>query len=250
MRKIVYLALVLPMIIFSCKKTPEAFFHTDNADPEVGQEVFFINDSKDGDRFEWDFGDGTVLSNEENPVHIYTGTGSYEVSLIVYAKNGISDEAVITINVMIPTLLEVEVVEYYDEYAVANASIVIYPTLTDWDNERNSVSEAITDADGFAVFSHLDPFVFYVDVWETDHDNYSLRDEDVAFIRTPEITPHKINRFLAYVDFVDHAKGERSREKSMVIRKIVRKADDKNTISAGSGTDDWQELYKRSIKLK
>jgi hypothetical protein len=152
---------------------------------------------------------------------------------------------------MIPTLLEVEVVEYYDEYAVSNASIVLYPTLTDWDNERNSVAEAITDADGFAVFSHLDPFVYYVDVWETDHDNYILRDEDYeTFIRTSEIIPHKINRFLAYVDFVDHSKGERSREKSLVIKKIVRKPGDKTTISAGSGTDDWQELYKRSIKLK
>jgi hypothetical protein len=249
MKKIVFLALVLPMIIFSCKKTPEAFFHTDNADPEVGQEVFFINDSKDGDRFEWDFGDG-FISEEENPVHIFTGTGSYQVSLIVYSKSGDSDEAVMTINVMIPTLLEVEVVEYFDEYVVPNASIVLYPTLPDLDAERNSVAEAITDADGFAVFSHLDPFVYYADVWETDHDNYTLRDEDVAFIRTPEIIPHKINRFLAYVDFVDHSKGEKSRERSFVIRKIVRKAEDKNAISSGSGISDWQELYKRSIKLK
>ena len=60
---------------------------------------------------------------------------------------------------------------------------------------------------GIAVFAGLEPFVHYVDVWEQNHDNYALRAEDVGFIRTPEIIPHQINRFTAYVDYVQHTKG-------------------------------------------
>ena len=58
------------------------------------------------------------------------------------------------------------------------------------------------------LFSGLDNFVHYVDVWEKRHNNYALRDEDVGFIRTPEIMPNRINRFIAYVDFVEGTKGE------------------------------------------
>lgn len=249
MKKLFYPALIIPFLVFSCKPSPEAYFHTDISQPEVGQAVAFINESKDADHFEWDFGDGYV-STDENPVHVFTGTGTYEVSLKAFSKRDLADEAFMTLKVMIPTLLEVEVLEYYDEYPVANASILLYSSITDWDAaiESKALAEATTDADGFAVFSHLDHFVHYVDVWEKNHNNYLLRDEDINFIRTPEIIPHKINRFLAYVDYVESSKGVREKG-SYIIRKIERKAVDK--ISAmGSDTDNWQELYAKSIKLK
>ncbi|MFH1051814.1 MAG: PKD domain-containing protein [bacterium] len=41
------------------------------------------------DSFFWDFGDGTI-SSEESPIHVYTSTGLFEVKLIV-AKNGKND---------------------------------------------------------------------------------------------------------------------------------------------------------------
>lgn len=249
MKKIFYLALIITLVILSCEKTPEALFHTENAEPEVGQEVFFINDSRDADEFDWDFGDG-YGSSDENPVHIFTGTGAYTVTLTAFSKNGDEDQAVMTIDVMIPTLLEVEVLEYFEKYPVANASVILYATLTDWNNEASMVSEAIADDDGFAVFSHLEPFVYYADVWEETHNNYTLADEDVGFIRTPEIMPHKINRFIAYVDKVQPAKGFARRDAAYVIRKIERKASEVNQVSAGSGTNDWKELYARSVKLK
>ena len=34
-----------------------------------------------------------------------------------------------------------------------------------------------------------------------------LAAEDVNFIRTPEVLAHRITRFIAYVDIVDHSKG-------------------------------------------
>jgi PKD repeat protein len=249
MKKLIYLTLILPLALFSCESIPEAFFHTDNAEPEVGEEVFFINDSNNGSTFEWDFGDG-YISNEENPGHIYTGTGTYEVLLTVKSKKGLTDEAVMTIKVMIPTLLEIEVLEYYDEYPVADASVILYSSITDWDSEKNSVSEGFTDDDGIVVFSNLEPFVYYADIWEATHDNYALRDLNVNYIRTPEILPHKINRFYAYVDKVVRSKGDGRRGNSYVIKKLERRITDKTEPLAYPGTDDWQSVYNKRVVKK
>ncbi len=243
MKQITYIFLSLTLILFSCHKSPESLFSVDNTQPEVGQTVFFNNNSHNGDRFDWDFGDG-YISTDRNPTHEFTATGSYEVTLTV-SSGGSTDKSSLTIDVLVPTLLEVEVREWTetgDGPVVPDASIILYPTLTDWDNQTNSVNEAFTDADGIAVFSNLDPFVYYVDVFETTHDNYQLASEDVGFIRTPEVLPNKITGFVAYVDVVNHAAGI-SRNREMVVKKTGRKAVDKNLIPGFSGS--WQDLLKR-----
>lgn len=221
MKKIIFLSLIMPLFLFSCELVPEASFYVDKVTPDVGQEVFFTNDSYNGERYEWDFGDNT-FSEEVNPVHIYTGTGSYQVQLTAYSKTGLSDKAYQTIEVQIPTLLEVEVLEYYEEYPVANASIILYPTLADWDNETNSIDEAVTDVNGIAVFSGLGSFVYYLDIWEEHHNNYAIRDFNTNLIRTDQIKLHQINRFIAYVDYIP-TKGTGKRDRTMVIKKIERK---------------------------
>lgn len=43
--------------------------------------VNFTNNSVNATTFEWDFGDGSPVSNEENPSHTYTAEGAYIVSL-------------------------------------------------------------------------------------------------------------------------------------------------------------------------
>jgi hypothetical protein len=247
MKNIFYLFVILPLILISCKSTPEAHFFIDRDQPEVGQDIHFTNDSHNAKRFEWDFGDG-YISNDENPTHYYNASGSYEVELTAISKSGLSDKAYLTIDVMIPTLLEIEVVEWYQEYDVPGASVRLYPTLPDWQDETNLEAEGFTDDNGFVVFSHLGPFVYYVDVWEQNHDNWTLASEDVGFIRTPEIMPHRINRFIAWVDVADHGKGSGVRDRSLVIKKLERVPADK--IKSIPETEDWQELYDRSIKLK
>jgi PKD repeat protein len=255
MKKTFFLSLVMTFTLFSCHKNidqaPVAHFFTDITDPEVGQEVLFTDDSRNVAEYEWDFGDG-FISNDPNPAHVYTGTGTFDVVLTVYSKSGLTDQASITINVMIPTLLEIEVLEYFQEYFVPGASVWLYPTLADWEDglREKAEAEGFTDNDGVVVFSHLGPYVYYVDVWETNHDNYTLKQENVSYIRTDEIVPHKINRFTAWVDVADHGKGTAFRDRSVIIKKIERKADDKTRPTPLSDTEGWQELYNRSIKLK
>jgi hypothetical protein len=222
MKRILYLTVILPILLISCEITPDALFSVDKPEPEVGQEVFFTNHSYNAERFEWDFGDGT-FSKESNPVHIYTGTGSYQVEMKAISESGFSAKAYQTIDVRIPTLLEIEVLEFYDKYPVENASVLLYGTLADWDNERNSITEGFTDANGFVVFSGLGKYVYFADIWEAHHNNYTLRNENISFIRTSEIIPHQINRFIAYVDYVPGTKGDTIRDRKMLIKRIVRK---------------------------
>ena len=247
MKRITYLFLALPIFIFSCESSPQASFSTDTIEPSVGQEVFFHNESHNSLDYDWDFGDG-YISNEVNPVHIYNVTGTYDVVLTAVSKNGIEDKATLSLTVMIPTLLEVEVKEYYDLYTVPDASVILYPSLSDWDAQKNMVVEGFTDSYGIVVFAGLKNIVYFVDVWEQNHDNYALKAEDVGFIRTSVILPHKINRFTAWVDFVKHTKGSANGTREIVIRKLERKAADKSQPEASSGTENWQELYKRAIK--
>lgn len=251
MKRLTYLLLSLTLILFSCHKTtppnpPTASFSVDLTDPEVGQTVFFTNNSENGDQYEWDFGDGTGTS-DMNPTHSYTATGAYDVKLTVTSRNGATDNTGLTLNVMVPTLLEIEVDEYYaPNTPVANASVILYPTLADWHAQTNKVQEAFTDADGIAVFANLDPFVYYVDVYEATHDNYQLAAEDAGFITTPQVITHKITGFVAYVDIVTHTSGV-TRNREMTVKKIGRKASDKNLIPGFTGS--WQDLLNRhSVK--
>jgi len=248
MKKAIYLTIILPFILYGCETFPRAFFSADPGDPSVGEQVWFTNQSDNISSCKWDFGDG-YTSEEFNPVHVFTASGSYEVRLKVWNGNGTSDEASLTIDVLIPTLLEIEVLEYYQDYPVRNASVILYPSLNDWDHETSLIDEGYTDEEGKVVFADLPRSVYYVDVWEATHDNYTLRNEDVGFIETPEIIPHRINRFIAYVDYVDHGKGAARRENAMVIKKLVRKSSDKVQPVASNDTADWKALYdKREIK--
>ncbi|MBI4645173.1 MAG: PKD domain-containing protein [Bacteroidia bacterium] len=55
--------------------------------------VHFINQSNDAASYLWNFGDGTT-STEINPVHIYSDTGNYSVTLVAYGVNPGTDTLV------------------------------------------------------------------------------------------------------------------------------------------------------------
>lgn len=249
MKRNIYWFIITPIFLLSCQKTPEAFFHIDSSDPEVGEKILFMNDSHNAVKFDWDFGDGTT-TNERSPSHIYTGTGSYDVVMMAISKKGLEARVTMIIDVKIPTLLEIEVREYYQQYAVANATVTLYSTLPDWDAQTGAISQGVTDADGITVFSNLDPFVYYVDVWEQNYDNYTLKNESVDYIRTPEILPHKINRFVAWVDSVPHTKRAGIGARSLIVRKLERKPADRIQQTTDLGTEGWQKVYDRRVVKK
>ena len=59
--------------------------------------------------------------------------------------NGLEDKASQTIEIYIPTLLEIEVVEYDTYISVPDASVYIYSSITDWEDQTNLETEGYTD---------------------------------------------------------------------------------------------------------
>ncbi len=78
-------SVVIPPIF----KNPVAAFRADPSAPiklSYPITIRFFNESTDGDTYLWDFGDSTT-SSEVNPVHTYTRTGNFDVTLTVFKSN-------------------------------------------------------------------------------------------------------------------------------------------------------------------
>ncbi len=222
MKKYIFLIVAVPLILASCDRYPIADFFVSRNIIDVGETVFFTNNSIDADHFEWDFGDGTRAYGFDAS-HIYTYDGIFTVTLFAYSGNRMVDKAVANIEVLFPTSLEVTVLEYFDEYAVVDASVILYNNLDDWYDEYNPLVEGFTNQYGVTTFSNLQPQRYYVDVWETYHNNYILADEDIGFIETHVLVPNDMNYFIAYVDYVEpELKSEAKRDKRLKIIKLEK----------------------------
>lgn len=91
----------LSALIEQVQESPSVSF---SATPTTGQRplsVSFTNLSIGGDTFAWDFGDTNTSSNE-NPTHIYTDVGTFDVNLVATneaGSSGITREDYITVTV-------------------------------------------------------------------------------------------------------------------------------------------------------
>ncbi len=201
MKKIAVLLPALVLLLASCEQEPYADFIASSGTVEVYESVYFTNTSSDYvDYFEWDFGDGT-WSDAINPVHSYEESGTYEVTLSAFRNNHVVDRTSVIVQVL-TTSLRVIVEEYYDHYRVAGASVILYPTLDDWDFQTNAVIEGFTDNNGIVTFDNLNPAIYYLDVWQSSHNNYQLAEEDIGWMMTDQLYRNEMNEFVAYVDYI------------------------------------------------
>ncbi len=84
----------------ACQVEPVASFTASKIAVEINETITFTNTSKDGDSYEWDFGDGSTKSTENSPSYSYSSPGSYTVTLTVFSKNGKkSDKSTVMITV-------------------------------------------------------------------------------------------------------------------------------------------------------
>jgi PKD repeat protein len=183
----------------------------------IGEEVEFYNTSEHAVTYSWDFGDG-YTSDLESPVYSYDAPGTYHVTLTTYGSGVEHDSYTKTIEVVegINSTVRITVLEYYDEYPVEGASVLLFETVSDWENQVNSSEELFTTALGKCVFEGLNYQRYYVDAWEKNHDNYLLAEEDIGFIETQDLEPGYIHDFIAYVDYY-------SPDKKMVMTRIGKK---------------------------
>ena len=54
----------------------------------VGDLVQFVNTTSGATSYEWDFGDGSPTSNLPAPAHIYTFSGSFDITLTAWDQSG------------------------------------------------------------------------------------------------------------------------------------------------------------------
>ncbi|MDF0716736.1 PKD domain-containing protein, partial [Muricauda sp. 334s03] len=85
---------------------PSALVQADQVEGDAPLEVQFTGSNSFDDvgisSYQWDFGDGSAVSNEADPVHIYANVGSYNAVLTVTDADGQSDTDTVTINVTGP----------------------------------------------------------------------------------------------------------------------------------------------------
>jgi PKD repeat protein len=105
---------------------PVADFDTDTSN---GLNIQFVDTSKNANKTDWDFGDGTN-STDFSPVHTYSTAGTYTVNLTVSNANG-TDSKTATINVSeLPVSIS----------PVANFSINVPLTVRFTDSSENATS--------------------------------------------------------------------------------------------------------------
>ena len=88
------------VIIHSKILKPDANF-TFVVDESNSKRVTFTNSSTMATDYQWNFGDGSAVSNDNAPSHIYSSAGVYSVSLTAMGITGDEDISVINIDVTI-----------------------------------------------------------------------------------------------------------------------------------------------------
>ena len=206
----------------------------------TGEQVEFFNTSVDGVSYLWEFGDG-YTAELESPVYSYDEPGTYDVTLNAYGYGSEQDSYTKTIHVVegVNSALRITVLEYYDEYSVEGASVLVFESVDDWETETNPSEEVFTTPLGKCVFEGLNYQRYYVDVLEENHDNYTLAAEDVGFIETQPLEPGFIHDFIAYVDYYKP-------EKKMTLTRIGKKAMVKEAV-LNKKSSEFRKLKKNKF---
>jgi PKD repeat protein len=81
---------------------PVASFTVLNPTGCAPQTVSFTNTSQNGLTYTWDFGDGST-STDNDPVHVYAASGTYDITLTAVSPNGCVNTTVLTSGVTVNT---------------------------------------------------------------------------------------------------------------------------------------------------
>lgn len=129
---------------------PDVAYNNDNTlGCSVPHSVNFTGTSNDAITWSWDFGDGTT-SNQQNPNHVYTDFGTYNVTLVVTNANG-CENIISTTNI---ELIETEASVVNDQFSgctplsinLADNSTTVLP-ITNWLWQINTPSGVLTSTD-------------------------------------------------------------------------------------------------------
>lgn len=202
MKRLLTIITALSILFTACDREPFADAVISPNPAFVGEDVHFRDHSVNTDFVEWDFDDG-YISSEFNPVHYFVHPGYYDVTLKAFGeKNGVD---IVTFEVeVIGSILKIEVRDVVDEVLIPGASILLYETLQDWDEQNDPSVEYFTNNYGICTIEGLSYKRYYVDVYVNDgYNNWGLGLEDAGWIETQMVAGGFDNTFIAYVDYYD-----------------------------------------------
>ncbi|RIJ47933.1 PKD domain-containing protein [Maribellus luteus] len=121
--------LAIAVAFASCSEddsnTKAGFTFSPEENIQAGDTVFFTNTSIDAVTYQWSFGD-TETSTEENPFHIYTEPGIYDVTLVA-TNGGVANTVTQKVNVAV----DFGYIINYGSYNGAKSTIAAYNRYDD-----------------------------------------------------------------------------------------------------------------------
>ncbi len=113
------------ILMAGCKKNDvkkvKAAFLISTTNPAINEMVDFTNQSENAKYYQWEFGDGNI-SVDENPSHIYTSSGIFQVVLKAIGNDG-SDTVSSILKVKVPAdLITIHEGLGIDKVSLANAT--------------------------------------------------------------------------------------------------------------------------------
>jgi len=158
--------IILSLLGFgACQRTPKTGFSCYPADnPEAGDTIRFVNETRHANSYTWDFGDGEG-STLTDPEHVFASAGVFDVTLTAYNEG---EESSLTrkLTIFEPTLLGLIVLDSSGT-PLQVATIRIYDDPEAWEREDEPLAYAYTGQDGTVLFTNMEPVIYYVLVSKT-----------------------------------------------------------------------------------
>ena len=219
MKRLLTILPILSLLVTSCYNEPFADVLITPNPAWVGEDVLFNNISSNADYVEWNMGDGSTYSSF-NVEHFYFDPGSYNVTLRAFGKKGDMSRASFIVDVD-GSELKIVVKEVIDEYAIEEASVVLFATLDDWydaDYDK-AVDEQFTNRYGACYFENLSYQKYYVDVYyqvgNEGYINWLLGEDDpIKWVETQQLPGGWDHTFIAYVEYVTFDPVKKSADRS------------------------------------
>jgi hypothetical protein len=174
----------------ACSRFPEPDFTWGPEDnPEAGDVIWFANRTPEASFFEWHFGD-QIRSDLENPTHIFTEPGDYDVELTAYGDAG-SRIKTKTVTINDPTVLAFTITDSTASIPLPGTELRIYDNEVDWDNVNEPLLIGYANSEGKVEFSNLESTVYYLWAYLDEPEGYWISGG-----YTPALTLNEINSFL------------------------------------------------------
>ena len=219
-KKTVLSIAAISLFITACERTPTAAFRyvpTENI--EIGDTIFFINESLDATSYEWDFGNG-VTSNVAEPAIIYEYADYYKVYLNAINKSG-NDTISQILDINQATSLGFQVLQP-DTVPLQGCNVWVYDNEADLVNEADPLFFSQTDADGVAFFEKMEAIVYYVSFFKETSEGLYWRKG-----YTYPLTPYNINLYQIYLNFTpaEDLKSSESGENQESLHNLLPKTE-------------------------